>query len=182
MDDSQWAEASGYFKKMDVPAKTMLLRQGEIARRIFLIATGCIRVWFNSDGDDLTLQFFFENETIASIESFKKEIPSMISIETIEPCSLWYIQKSDLDKLLPILEKIPEIRNEFIDNIFERMFLYMKHFFSFIKDTPLQRYEALVKEKPEIIQRVPQHYIASYLGISSVHLSRIKKQFSRTKQ
>ncbi|WP_448138387.1 hypothetical protein [Sphingobacterium siyangense] len=50
----------------------------------------------------------------------------------------------------------------------------MNYFFSMVKNTPQERYINLLKERPEIIKRVPQHYIASYLGISSVHLSRIK--------
>jgi hypothetical protein len=57
----------------------------------------------------------------------------------------------------------------------------MKHFFSFIKDSPAQRYQNLMKEKPEIIRRIPQHYIASYLGVSSVHLSRIKNKLAGKK-
>ncbi len=179
LNDTRWERFSGSVKKIEVPAKTILLNEGDIARKIYFIEKGCARVWFNNDGTDIAFQFFFENETVASIESFKKEEPSMLSIETIEPAILWYISKSDLNNLLPELEKVPELRNEFIDNLFERMFNYMKHFLSFIRDTPLERYKHLVKERPLIIRRVPQHYIASYLGISTVHLSRIKSRLAR---
>ncbi|WP_286733292.1 MULTISPECIES: hypothetical protein [Sphingobacterium] len=55
----------------------------------------------------------------------------------------------------------------------------MKYFFSMVKNTPQERYINLLKERPEIIKRVPQHYIASYLGISSVHLSRIKSVLAK---
>jgi DNA-directed RNA polymerase specialized sigma subunit len=55
----------------------------------------------------------------------------------------------------------------------------MNHFLSSIRDTPRQRYLNLVKEKPQIVKRVPQHYIASYLGITTVHLSRIKSKIAR---
>ena len=70
----------------------------------------------------------------------------------------------------------------FINGIFERTFDYMKHFISSIKDTPQQRYLNLLKEKPEIVKRVPQHYIASYLGVTTVHLSRIKGKLTREKK
>ncbi len=66
-----------------------------------------------------------------------------------------------------------------IDKVFERTFDYMKYFFSMVKNTPQERYINLLKERPEIIKRVPQHYIASYLGISSVHLSRIKSVLAK---
>lgn len=176
ISDSQFAGFSDYLQKLEVPAKTTLLKEGEIAKKIFFIEKGCIRVWFNNDGKDLTTQFFFENETVASIESLKKEVPSLLNIETIEPCVLWYISKQELKKILPELENISELRDELINNLFDRMFHYMNHFFSFLRDSPLKRYQALMQEKPMIIQRVPQHYIASYLGVSSVHLSRIKSQ------
>jgi hypothetical protein len=66
-----------------------------------------------------------------------------------------------------------------IDKIFERTFDYMKYFFSMVKNTPQERYINLLKERPEIIKRVPQHYIASYLGISTVHLSRLKSVLAK---
>ena len=65
--------------------------------------------------------------------------------------------------------------------IFQRTFDYIRHFVSFIKDSPTQRYLTLIEEKPQIIQRVPQHYIASYLGVTTVHLSRIKSKLVHKK-
>lgn len=181
INDSQFSEFSNYFKKLEVPAKTTLLEEGEIANRIFFIEKGCIRVWFNSDGKALTTQFFFENETVASIESFKKQVPSLFYIETIEPCKIWYIDKQDLEIIQQQLEKTLDLKNELIDYLFERLFHYMHHFLSFLSDPPLKRYEALIKNKPMVIKRVPQHYVASYLGVSSVHLSRVKSQLARKK-
>lgn len=176
LDDEKWNEYTSYFKCIKVPVKTILLSEGEISKKAYIIEKGCIRAWFNNDGKDVTFQFFFENSTVSSIESFKKETPSHVNIETIEPSVLWYIHKQDLEKVIAGVKEIPAIRDLFIDTIFERTFDYMKHFFSFIKDTPAQRYQNLIKERPEIVKRVPQHYIASYLGVSTVHLSRIKSK------
>lgn len=170
------------FKRIEVPAKTILLNEGDVSKKGFYIEKGCIRVWFNHDGKDITSQFFFENDTVASIESFRKGFPSLVNIETIEPCVLWYIRKEDADEIIAEISEIPELRELLIDAVFERTFDYMKYFFSFIKDTPTERYINLIKDRPEIVKRVPQHYIASYLGISSVHLSRIKSKLAREKQ
>lgn len=166
---------------MKVSARTVLLKEGDISKKMFVIETGCARVWFNNDGKDVTYQFFFENNMVASIESFRKGYPSPVTIETIEPCVLWYIHKKDADRILAEVSELPVFREMIIDTVFERTFDYMKHFFSFIKDTPRQRYLNLVKEKPQIVQRVPQHYIASYLGVSTVHLSRIKSKLAKEK-
>lgn len=176
LDASKWIEYTSYFQHLEVPAKTILLEEGEISKRLFIIEKGCIRVWFNNNGKDLTTQFFFENQSVASIESFMKKLPSPVAIETIEASVIWWISKSDLDKILEEIKEIPELRDRFINMLFERTFDYMKHFVSFIKDSPTQRYLNLIEERPQVLQRVPQHYIASYLGVSTVHLSRIKSQ------
>jgi CRP-like cAMP-binding protein len=182
LDDSKWNEYTSYFQCLEVPAKTVLLEEGEISKKLFIIEKGSIRVWFNNNGKDLTTQFFFENQSVSSIESFMKKLPSPVVIETIEPCVLWWIQKSDLDKIVEEIKEIPELRDRFISMLFERTFDYIKHFVSFIKDSPTQRYLNLIQERPKVVQRVPQHYIASYLGVSTVHLSRIKSQLLHKKQ
>jgi hypothetical protein len=63
----------------------------------------------------------------------------------------------------------------------QRQVHYINEFVSFIRDTPEQRYQHLLNDRPHIIQRVPQHYIASYLGVSTVHLSRIKSKLAKGK-
>jgi CRP-like cAMP-binding protein len=175
----KWNEYIECFKRLEVPAKTILLNEGEISKKVFFIEKGCIRVWFNNNGKDVTFQFFFENDRISSTESFKKNIPSIVTIETIEPCILWVIGKKDMDRMMKDGFEIPAIREQLIDVLFDRSIHYMKHCLSFIRDTPQQRYLNLIKEKPHIIQRIPQHYIASYLGISTVHLSRIKNKLHK---
>ena len=181
LDDDKWNDYISRFKRMEAPAKTVLLSEGEVSKKMFLIEKGCIRVWFNNDGKEVTSQFFFENETVGSIESFLKNIPSPTTIEAIEPVVLWWIHKNDLNSILLEIKEVPPLRDMFINKIFERTFDYMKYFFSSIKDSPQQRYLDLMKERPQIVQRVPQHYIASYLGITKVHLSRIKNKLAREK-
>ncbi|KAF2326810.1 Crp/Fnr family transcriptional regulator [Flavobacterium ginsenosidimutans] len=181
LSEEKWNEYVGHFNRIEVPAKTTLLEEGEISKKLFIIEKGCIRVWFNNNGKDLTSQFFFENQSVASIESFMKKFPSPAVVETIEPSVLWWIHKENLDIIIEEIKEIPELRDRLIDMLFQRTFDYMKHFFSFIKDSPAQRYLSLIQEKPQIVQRVPQHYIASYLGISTVHLSRIKSKLLQNK-
>ncbi|OMQ09059.1 Crp/Fnr family transcriptional regulator [[Flexibacter] sp. ATCC 35103] len=181
LSDEKWIEYTNLFNCIEVPAKTTLLEEGEISKKLFIIEKGCIRVWFNNNGKDLTTQFFFENQSVASIESFIKKMPSPVVVETIEPSVLWWIHKNDLDKILEEIKEIPALRDRLIDMLFQRTFDYMKYFFSFIKDSPTHRYLNLIKERPQIIQRVPQHYIASYLGVTTVHLSRIKSKLLHNK-
>lgn len=181
LSQEKWDEYVSYFRPIQVPARTVLLREGDISRKAYLIEKGSVRVWFINKGQDVTFQFFFENKTVSSIESFRSGSPSLFSIETIEPCTLWWIDKTSIDKMLDEVSQIPAIRSQLIEALFGRTLAYMKHFLSFIRDTPQERYENLLTRSPYIVQRVPQHYIASYLGVSSVHLSRIKAKLARTK-
>ena len=72
----------------------------------------------------------------------------------------------------------PEFLNIILNVSAERQVHYMNEFVSFIRDTPEQRYQNLLLHRPHIVQRVPQHYIASYLGITSEFLSKIRKDLA----
>jgi CRP-like cAMP-binding protein len=169
----EWSKFIELFRQQTVPAKTTLLREGEISKRAYYIEKGCIRLWFNNNGKDITFQFFFEGEGVSSVESFRTSQPSLFSIETIEPCTILSITKKDFQK---ILDESPAIKQYIEENSFQRMIYYQKLFLSRIKDNPQKRYEELLKNFPQILQRVPQHYIASYLGITPVSLSRIRNR------
>lgn len=157
----------------EVPAKTILLNQGDVSKNIFIIKKGSLRLWYNKDGKDITIQFFFENQPIASVDSLLSGLPSKFTIESIEPSTIAVISKESI-KL--IKEQLPDFESQFNEFIFNRFRNYAQLFMSRIIDTPLERYNELVKNNPEILQRVPQHYIASYLGITPVSLSRIRKR------
>lgn len=179
LSPEKWDEYRDRFTRVQVPARTILLHEGEVSQRVYLIEKGCLRVWFNNQGTDVTFQFFFENQTVSSFESFRNNTPSMGSIETIEPCTLWWIHKRDVLAIFKEIGTYPAVQQQLLDTLAERTIHYMELFQSFVRDTPQQRYENLLAHRPHIVQRVPQHYIASYLGISSVHLSRIKRKIAR---
>lgn len=161
------------FIEMKIPSKTVLLRHGEISDHIYYIKKGCLRQWFNKDGKDVTLQFFFEGQPVASIDSFMNRQPSLFTIESIEPSTIISIKKEAFGK---INKDHPEFKNTFNDFLFQRFRNYAQLFLSRITDSPKERYEDLIKNNPEIIKRVPQHYIASYLGITPISLSRIRNR------
>ena len=90
-----------------------------------------------------------------------------------------FIQKMrprTIDDFYHLIEQTPSLKQIYEEKLIDRFHVYQQLFLSRIKNTPQQRYEELLKEYPDIIQRVPQHYIASYLGITPVSLSRIRKR------
>lgn len=170
---SEWDKFNRLFKRQEVPAKTTLLKEGQISRTMFFIEKGCLRTWVNNDGKEITTQFFFEGDKVSSIESFRTNQPSLYSIESIEPCILQTVSQQDFQNAL---ENLPEIKKELEEHLFRRLLHSQRVFYSYLKNNPQQRYEELIAEHPHIIQRVPQHYIASYLGITPVSLSRIRNR------
>lgn len=173
IENTEWNKFKHFFKRQEIPAKTILLNEGEIAKHAFFIQKGCLRVCFNQEGKDITFQFFFEGESVSSIESFRTSQPSLFTIESIEPSVIYSISKKDLER---IVETSKAIKQQIEAITFERLLIYQKLFLSRIKDNPEKRYIDLLENNPKIVLRVPQHYIASFLGITSVSLSRIRNR------
>jgi len=170
-----WEKIKELFTDIRVPPKTMLLREGEIANCLYFINKGCLRLWFNDDGRDITFQFFFQQQQVSSFDSFYHNEPSLFNLETIEFCELTVINKNDYEKILNMFPKLKEYSNQIMA---ERFVCYTKLFLSRIKNSPQERYIELCSQKSQILERIPNHYIASYLGITSVSLSRIRKRIS----
>ena len=163
---------SNWLKEKLLPKQSYCMRE-KYQIMSHYIKKGCLRQWFNKDGKDITFQFFFEGQAVASIDSFMNNQPSLFTIESIEPSIIFSLSKDNFEQLQRIY---PELKDGFQDLMFQRFRNYSQLFLSRIKDTPQERYEDLINNHPEIIKRVPQHYIASYLGITPISLSRIRNR------
>ena len=158
---------------LSVPSKAILLEEGKVAEKLYLIRKGCLRLFFYNEGKDITFQFFFEGDFVASFDSLYKRTPSLFYLESIEPTELTAIRREDFYNLI---NNNLSFRQLYEEKLIDRFHAYQQLFLSRIKNTPQRRYEELLKEYPNIIQRVPQHYKASYLGITPVSLSRIRNR------
>jgi len=161
------------FQQEEFGAKAILVTEGKVAHKAYYIEKGVARAWFNHDGKEVTFQFLFEGEFISSFESILNHEPSWYSIEAIEPLSTYSLSTEEFRQKM---EQLPHVKEFYHYYIQQRLLAYQKLFVSQIKDSPEKRYHQLLQQSPEIIQRIPQHYIASYLGITSVSLSRIRNR------
>lgn len=171
-----WENIHDLFIEKEVPSKTTLLLEGDISDKIYFINQGVLRLWNNCNGKDVTFQFFFENQIVSSFESFYLEKPSNFSIESIEETSITVLDKKNLD-LLKL--KYPSLNTYITHHICERFVDYTNFFLSQIKESPEERYKNLLRDNPKIIERIPNYYIASNLGITPVSLSRIRKRLKK---
>lgn len=157
--------------------KETLLREGELCRKIFIIEEGFVRSWFNDDGNDITFQFFSQGGIATSFESIKSQRPSLYNIETITSVTVRVISQKELSQ---ILYQNNALKEAVYNYIAQRLYHYQKLFIFHIKNKPQQRLDELLSEQPDIFSQIPHHYIASYLGITPVSLSRIRhKKYGR---
>lgn len=134
-----------------MPAKTILLEEGKISQNYLFIEKGCVRLSFNNNGEDKTVQFFFEHEGLTSFDSFINGVPSIFSIETIEPSVIYRMPKKQVMELMDELSHEPGFIKTLLQMSGLRQTHYINEFVSAIRDTPEQRYQNLLKERPHIM-------------------------------
>lgn len=129
-----------------------------------------MRLWFTNSGNDITFDFFFEEQAVSSIESFLEQQPSLFNLESIEPSHIVELGREGFNIML---KRYPQINAGFQEVVVRRLAKYADHFISRLKNNPAKRYHELLGTHPGIAKRVPPEYIASYLGVSTDSLSRI---------
>jgi len=161
----------------EMPSGTTLLSEGDIATKLFLVINGCLRTYFiKESGIEITSQFFIEGQMVSSFESAMTGAPSRQYIEAVEDSIIGFIQITKFKKM--ISESGPGMY-QFNKYLISRLIFYMNHHASFILDNPEKRYKKLLQDNPELVSRLPQQYIASYLGITPVSLSRIRTRIRK---
>lgn len=149
---------------------TILLKEGQITRESFFVLKGCIRKYYIIDGDEKTTAFFTEMEGITPHCAINNA-PSEYFISCIEDTILTV---SNPDMGVEINAKFPKF--EIMCRILSEELLAKQqiNFDEFKTSSPEQRYLNLLQNRPDLIQRVPQHQLASYLGIKPQSLSRLR--------
>lgn len=175
--EPHWKEIKHIFKIQKIPAKTTLLENGDISKYQYIVSYGCLRLFIiKEDGSEITIQFFFENQMVASMESAFTGKPGRMYLESIEDSEVIIARLKDWRELFL---RYPEYNRILINFLQKRLLFYSDLYTSFILNTPEERYEKLLKDNPDIINRIPHYYIASYLGITPVSLSRIRTRLAK---
>lgn len=160
-----------------IPSGTTLLSEGDIATKLFLVIHGCLRTYFiKESGIEITSQFFIEGQMVSSFESAMTEKPSRQYIDAIEDSMVGFI---DITIFKKMISESGLGMNDFNRFLISRLIFYMNQHASFILDNPEKRYKKLLQDNPELVSRLPQKYIASYLGITPVSLARIRTRLRK---
>lgn len=152
---------------------SVLLREGQVSKECYSVLKGIVREYYIVDGEEKTTAFFTEGQAVNSFTSSSNGVPSKHFFVCASDCILAIGNQSleeEMCKKIPKLEAI--IRKE-VERLSGEA---QDDFASFITSSPEQRYLKLLETRPDLFHRIPQHQIASYLGIKPESLSRIRKR------
>lgn len=172
LEEGAWDAMQDILQPRQFKKKEYFLRQDQVCKKLGFIVKGYVRLFYLHDGEEITKDFNFENEICGSYASFSRQAPSRFNVIAMEDLDVLLIGREDLYGLYdryPSLQKAGRIR-------MEHMFIRKEEReASFLLDSADQRYRYLEENNPELLQRVPLKYLASYLGMTAETLSRIRK-------
>ena len=157
---------------------TNLLKEGQIAKDAFLVIEGCVRKYSIDDGEEKTTGFYTEFQSAVNFDSISNSSPSKYYFTCVEDSTVAILNS---EKENALYKKFPRFGEVCRVEMEKMLGASQEDLSTFINSTPKERYLTLVKNRPELIQRVPQYQLASYLGIKPETLSRIRKRVSLDK-
>lgn len=175
LQEEDWRSLENYLHFQTLKKGELLIRNGDVCNQVSFINKGLLRFFYLVEGKEICTGFVAENEYIAQYDSFLTRQPSSGNIDALEDCELIHLSYDDMQQLYktkPIFEtfgrKIAELLYIMISMQTTRLLIL----------TPEQRYRSVIENQSFIINRVPQYMIASYIGITPEHLSRLRNKMT----
>jgi len=156
------------------PKGTVLLQQGEVPTRCYFVLKGCVRQYaVDEAGREITSNFYTEDQAVAVFNQHRQDKSSEYSFVCLEDSVLVVGELSVERDMYDKYDQLESLTRTMIE---ENFGLVQEQFAAFIASTPEERYKSILQNRPGLVDRVPQHQLASFLGITPESLSRIKKR------
>jgi CRP-like cAMP-binding protein len=175
-NEAEWILFTQHLTLSNLKKKHYFATHDKVCDKVGFIVKGAVRYYHIKDGEDITGYFSFEEEFVSSYKSYLTGQPGFVHIQALEDTKLITFTHKDMDDMLnnPMLAYKMERFGRLIAEHY--LICYEDRVTAFVTQTPEERYLQLLSTGREILQRMPQHYIANYLGITPVSLSRIRKR------
>ena len=162
-----------YFEQKTLKKKEFLLQDNDVCNFIAFISEGSIRHFHVKNGDEKTCDISFSTMWVTDFQSFTHNNISIMNLQAMEDTTVFLIRKPDLYKLYRECSKYETFGRLMAENVAQRA---TEIAMSLSSEKPEERFQNLLKKQPDLFQRIPQKYIANFLGISPESLSRIQKR------
>jgi CRP-like cAMP-binding protein len=163
------------FHKKSFKKGEHLLAAGDVCRYVIFIETGLVRYYINQDGEEKTTYFNREGEFVCDYMSFLPQAPGLVNIQALEDTVVWVINHHDLQQFYKDVTNGERFGRLGIEEVFVQAILQIGSLYA---DAPEVRYTKFVATFPHLVQRIPQYYIASYVGVKPQSLSRIRRRMA----
>ena len=173
LSDAEMEEISSKFKSKGVKKNSHLLKQGDTCKDFVFVEKGCLRLYYVKDGIEISVWFAFYPSSAIEVYSFISENPSDYFLQAIEDSEVLYLPKTELKKLYQYQPKMQEMMR----NFWEAVLLDLINRFTALEtDSAEKRYLDLLNKQPDYLEKIPQKYLASFIGVTPTSLSRIRKK------
>jgi CRP-like cAMP-binding protein len=177
--DNEWKAHRDCLTRRFLRKGEFLVSEGQVVNNVSFVNKGSFRVFKNMNGQDLTKHFFFANEYATEYISFLTRQPSDICVKALEDSELIELH---YDKVQALYEQYP-VWQKYGRLLAEHLFIKLaERTHRLLYHSPEENYLHLIESRPDIIERIPQQYIASYLGIQPESLSRIRKRLMEVRR
>ena len=176
LDTAAWEAMRKKLVVRNYKKRELFVAEGKVSKEIAFIVQGSFRYFMTIDGMEVTTFFSFDNQWAGAYTSFISGKPSQVAIETMEDTEVLILHYNDLQYLYkhhPSAERFGRLMAEYLVGCLE------ERMYSLLLKTPEERYLKTLATNSLYFERVPQHYIASYLGVAPESLSRIRKRVMR---
>ena len=160
------------FRFLSLKKNEFFVREGEVCQYFCYVESGILQHSIMVDDEEKTTYLALRNSVTSSLNSFLFDKPSRKNIKAISDCGLWIV---DLKTFKNLIEN-NEAFHQFYYNLIEKQLCLIDDYrIDLLTLSPEERYNKLLATEPKLLQEVPLHYLSSFLGISSRHMSRIRK-------
>ena len=165
------------FREVKLAKGEYFLREGEICQQLGFVTEGILRYYIDKEGEERTYNFAQENQFVCNYESLIRQSPSPKHIQAIEPVRLLVISSADLPDFYQEVTEGHKFGRLHMEATYAET---VRQLVAQYTETSEERYLKFLTNHPDLQQRIPQYYIASYVGVKPPSLSRIRKRLSES--